>query len=71
MGTDNLIRLSDGVELSYREVGSTTGRPVVYLHGTPSSRMEASGSLSDVAAALGLRVLAPDRPGYGRTSFIR
>jgi pimeloyl-ACP methyl ester carboxylesterase len=71
MEADGLIRLPDGVQLSFREVGSTTGRPVLYLHGTPSSRMEASGQLSEVAATLGLRVLAPDRPGYGRTSFVR
>jgi pimeloyl-ACP methyl ester carboxylesterase len=71
METDHVIRLSGDVRLSYREFGSTTGRPVLYLHGTPSSRMEAGGQLSDVAAELGLRVLAPDRPGYGRSSFIR
>ena len=70
MDTDHLIRLPKGVQLSYREVGTAAGRPVLYLHGTPSSRMEADGQLSEVAARLGLRVLAPDRPGYGRTSFI-
>lgn len=70
MDTDHLITLPDGVRLSHREVGSTTGRPVLYLHGTPSSRMEAGGQLSEVAATLGLRVLVPDRPGYGRTPFL-
>jgi pimeloyl-ACP methyl ester carboxylesterase len=71
MGTDHLISLPGGVQLSYREVGSATGRPVLYLHGTPSSRMEAGGTLSDEAARFGLRILAPDRPGYGRTPFTR
>jgi pimeloyl-ACP methyl ester carboxylesterase len=71
MGTDHLVRLSSGAPTSYREVGPTTGRPVLYLHGTPSSRMEVGGTLSDEAATLGLRILAPDRPGYGRTPFVR
>jgi pimeloyl-ACP methyl ester carboxylesterase len=71
METDHLVSLPGGVELSFREVGSTTGRPVLYLHGTPSSRMEAGGQLGEVAATLGLRILAPDRPGYGRTPFVR
>jgi pimeloyl-ACP methyl ester carboxylesterase len=67
--SDRLLWLSDGRRLSYRDAGSPTGRPVLYLHGTPSSRMEADRQLSEAAARLGLRVLAPDRPGYGRTSF--
>jgi pimeloyl-ACP methyl ester carboxylesterase len=71
MGTDHRVKLSSGVRLSYREVGSTTGRPVLYLHGTPSSRMEVDGPLGDEAERLGLRILAPDRPGYGRTPFVR
>jgi pimeloyl-ACP methyl ester carboxylesterase len=68
---DRLVGLPDGVRLSFREVGSATGRPVLYLHGTPSSRKEAGGQLAEVAATLGLRILAPDRPGYGRSSFFR
>lgn len=71
METDHLVSLPGGVELSFREVGSTTGRPVLYLHGTPSSRMEAGGQLSEIAATLGLRILSPDRPGYGRTPFVQ
>lgn len=71
MEADHLVSLPGGVELSFREVGAATGRPVLYLHGTPSSRMEAGGQLGEVAATLGLRILAPDRPGYGRTPFVR
>jgi pimeloyl-ACP methyl ester carboxylesterase len=71
MEADHLVSLPGGVELSFRVVGDATGRPVLYLHGTPSSRMEAGGQLGEVAATLGLRILAPDRPGYGRTRFVR
>jgi pimeloyl-ACP methyl ester carboxylesterase len=70
MQADHLVRLPGGGRLSYRELGSTTGRAVLFLHGTPSSRLEADGRLGEVAETLGLRVLAPDRPGYGRTPFV-
>jgi pimeloyl-ACP methyl ester carboxylesterase len=70
MEADRLVRLPGGARLSYLEAGSTTGRAVLVLHGTPSSRLEAGGPLGEVAATLGLRILAPDRPGYGRTPFV-
>ncbi|WP_458210569.1 alpha/beta fold hydrolase [Haladaptatus sp. NG-SE-30] len=41
--------------------------PVVFLHGTPGSRR--LGELFDTAAQEhGIRLLAPDRPGYGHSS---
>lgn len=39
-----------------------------YLHGYPSSRLEAAG-LAPLAAARGLQVVSPDRPGFGQTPF--
>ena len=45
----------------------TSGRvPVFWLHGTPNLG-EPPEPLFDVAADLGLRWLAYDRPGYGAT----
>lgn len=53
--------------LAYTEYGDSSGTPVVFLHGTPGSRR--LGELFDVAARdHGVRLLAPDRPGYGRSS---
>jgi pimeloyl-ACP methyl ester carboxylesterase len=68
---DRSIRLTDGSRVSYRDVGSATGRPILYLHGTLGSRMEVSGRLGEMAEELGLRLVAPDRPGYGGSSFTR
>jgi pimeloyl-ACP methyl ester carboxylesterase len=52
--------------LAYAEYGDPAGRPVVFLHGTPGSRL--LGELFDEPAReAGARVLAPDRPGYGES----
>ncbi|MBK1647856.1 alpha/beta fold hydrolase [Rhabdochromatium marinum] len=57
-------RTPDGRRLAYREFGQPDGRPVFYCHGFPSSGGEAE-LLHIPARALGLRLIAPDRPGYG------
>jgi len=57
------LRLPDGRTLAYDDVGDPAGTPVVYLHGTPDSRL---GRPADqVTAAAGVRLLAVDRPGAG------
>lgn len=53
--------------LAYAEYGCPEGAPVVFLHGTPGSRR--LGALFDAAAReRGIRLLSPDRPGYGRSA---
>jgi pimeloyl-ACP methyl ester carboxylesterase len=53
-----------GPRVSYAEYGDPDGRPVLFLHGTPGSRV--LGELFDEEARrAGVRLLAPDRPGYG------
>jgi pimeloyl-ACP methyl ester carboxylesterase len=48
----------------YLEFGDASGFPVVYCHGTPGSALEAA--LVDAPARqYRLRLIAPDRPGYG------
>ena len=58
------LTLRDGRTLAYDDVGDPAGRPVVYLHGTPDSRL-ARHPDDAVAAACGVRLLAVDRPGAG------
>ncbi|CQR49709.1 MULTISPECIES: alpha/beta fold hydrolase [Haloferax] len=61
------LALDGGRRLTYAEYGDSDGVPVVFLHGAPGSRL--LGALFDAAAEeRGIRVLAPDRPGYGRSS---
>ena len=54
----------DGRRLAYTTDGDSEGRPVVFCHGTPGSRL--LGRLLDAPATKrGVRVVAPDRPGIG------
>jgi pimeloyl-ACP methyl ester carboxylesterase len=46
------------------DVGDPEGAPVLYLHGTPDSRL-ARHPDDGLAARAGVRLLAVDRPGYG------
>jgi pimeloyl-ACP methyl ester carboxylesterase len=62
-----VLTLSDGRQVGYAEWGDPAGMPVVYCHGFPGSRLEAR--LADgPAKALGIRLIAPDRPGFGISS---
>ena len=62
------VRLRDGRQLGFAEYGVSDGRPVFYFHGWPSSRLEAE-AMEEVPARLGVRLIAPDRPGYGLSDF--
>lgn len=61
---DTVVKLSDGRRLAYAEYGEPTGIPVFLFHGLPGSRL-AWGLLPDDPIPPGLRIVAPDRPGYG------
>ena len=63
---DTTIRLPDGRCLAFAEYGDPDGRPVMFFHGLPGSRL-AIGGLPGAPFPLGLRIIAPDRPGYGRS----
>ena len=56
--------LPDGRTLGYAEYGSPSGAPLLYFHGFPTSRLEASG-LPSVTSRSDIRFLSLDRPGFG------
>ena len=62
------IRLRDGRQLAYAEYGDPQGKPVFFFHGTPGSRLFHHPDVS-VAASTGARIIAIDRPGFGRSEF--
>ena len=62
--------LPDGRLLGWLELGAPDGEPVFAFHGTTGSRWHFTVDDGPVAAA-GVRLIAPDRPGYGLSSFQR
>jgi pimeloyl-ACP methyl ester carboxylesterase len=65
-----ILVLPDGRRVACAEYGDISGLPVLALHGTPGSRL--MFALSDRAARdRGIRLLAPDRPGYGLSDYRR
>lgn len=64
-----ILRLDDGRELAFREIGDPLGTPVIAFHGTPGS-YRIFVPLDDEARRLGFRVIAPDRPGYGSSDYV-
>jgi pimeloyl-ACP methyl ester carboxylesterase len=59
------MELSDGRVLSWSELGSTDSANVlVHHHGTGSSRLELQ-IYDELLAEMGVRVVAPERPGSG------
>ncbi|KAF2726551.1 alpha/beta-hydrolase [Polyplosphaeria fusca] len=69
--TDNdssdTFTLPDGRKIGYAQYGSLTGRPILYMHGFPGSRLEAAG-FDRVGQEVGARIIAVDRPGVGWSS---
>jgi pimeloyl-ACP methyl ester carboxylesterase len=59
-----LLRLADGRRIAWHEYGLPSGVPLLYCHGFPSSGREAA-LLHPAAVAARVRVIAPDRPGFG------
>lgn len=68
MKTEQTITLPDGRSLGFAEYGDPSGFPVFYFHGGQESRLS-SAFMDPIARELQLRIIAPDRPGIGLSSF--
>lgn len=60
--------LPDGRTLGYAEYGQPDGFPVMYFHGGNGSRLEAQWFIA-AANQLNIRLIAPERPGFGLSDF--
>ena len=70
MNENQSATLADGRAIGFAEYGAPNGAPIFALHGTPGSRI--MFQLIDLSAQeMGLRILAPERPGYGLSSRLR
>jgi pimeloyl-ACP methyl ester carboxylesterase len=60
---DTTIQLRDGRHLAVAEWGEPDGRPVLLFHGGPGSRLFCPDA--EATNEAGVRLICPDRPGYG------
>jgi pimeloyl-ACP methyl ester carboxylesterase len=62
------VVVGDGRRLAYEECGRADGHPVVCCHGNPGSRLVWS-LFDETAQHHDVRLIAPDRPGFGQSEF--
>lgn len=73
--TENIFTLTDGRKLCYAIYGPLDGKPVLYFHGTPSSRLEPqlldgyNLSSSKLFQETNIKLIAVDRPGMGLSDY--
>lgn len=60
----SILHLPDGRRLGYAHYGDPGGAPVMVFHGLPGSRYQRHPDMG-LAARLGARIVAPERPGFG------
>lgn len=63
---EGMLTLADGRRIAWREYGDPAGLATLALHGTPGSRLLFAAA-DPAARGQGMRLIAPDRWGYGRT----
>lgn len=64
------ISLRSGRSLEVWEYGDPGGHPTLFFHGLIGSHYQAS-YISDQAKQAGLRIIASNRPGVGRSDFVK
>jgi pimeloyl-ACP methyl ester carboxylesterase len=66
MGDTHFATLPDGRRVSYSDHGDPAGTPILNCLGTPESRLLHPRLAADAARA-GVRLVSPDRPGFGQS----
>ncbi|MFX0099594.1 MAG: alpha/beta fold hydrolase [Candidatus Hodarchaeota archaeon] len=65
---DYVIRLKDGRNLAVTECGNPEGKPILYFHGIPGTRLDVC-AIEESAKETGVRIIGLDRPGIGLSTF--
>ncbi|MGZ0020240.1 alpha/beta fold hydrolase [Nitrosomonas sp. wSCUT-2] len=63
------LKLNDGRTLAYACYGRADGNPLYFMHGFPGSRYQAA-LIQEQAKSAGVFVVAPERPGFGKTTLM-
>ena len=67
---DLTMTLEDGRTLGYAIYGSDTGTPLIYFYGAGGSRYMGR-RLDSLATVQEIRLIVPDRPGIGQSSYVK
>lgn len=59
------LTLADGRRLAYTDTGAVDAMPVIYCHGAIGTPVDATVDLARMTDRLGIRYIAPSRPGVG------
>jgi pimeloyl-ACP methyl ester carboxylesterase len=65
---NEIFKLPDGRELGYAKYGHSNGKPLLFFHGIPGSRLQRNPDLTALKD-LSICVYALDRPGTGLSTY--
>jgi pimeloyl-ACP methyl ester carboxylesterase len=65
---EGALRLRDGRKLGFAEFGPASGRPLLWLHGTPGARRQIAPQARALANERGVRIVSIERPGVGEST---
>jgi pimeloyl-ACP methyl ester carboxylesterase len=65
---EGVVRLRDGRRLGVAEFGPASGRPLLWLHGTPGARRQIAPQARALAHERGVRIVSIERPGVGEST---
>lgn len=64
----HILTLPNGRRIAFDNYGDPDGKPAIYLHGTPGSRLEGA-MLHEAALEHGYCLIVPDRAGMGLSDY--
>lgn len=70
-GQQNFIVLNDGRQLCYKEYGDPNGIPLIHCHSVVGCREEIPYHGAQIAKVKGIRLIVPDRPGFGQSDSVK
>jgi len=71
-GAEDLVfKLSNGHEVTYRDYGPKDGDVIIVFHNSYGSRSMIPSDYEQLCIRHNRRIIIPDRPGYGRTLYMK
>jgi len=68
---DQTVTLRNGHQLTYCDYGPNEGNPLIIFHNTYGSRIMVPRNYHEICEKTNRRIIIIDRPGYGKTDFIK